>query len=113
VSEPGKSRYPGNKTGEVIMIARAFAVTLALGLGLTAGPVEAAMTAEQVKKLVEEQSRGKVLKIAPLEMTTLKAFAVTVMNAGGNANHAFQVYTVIIDAETGTIVPEQRLQRHY
>jgi uncharacterized membrane protein YkoI len=86
---------------------------LIVALALLAPPAEAAMTADQVKKQIEEQSRGKVLKIEPVDVGTLKAFAVTVMNAGGNVNHAFQVYTVIVDAETGTIVPEQRLHRHY
>jgi hypothetical protein len=81
--------------------------------GLIASPVMAAMTADQIKKQVESVSGGKVLKIVPREIGTHKAYAVTIMNSGGNTNSAFQVYTVIVDAENGTIVPDYRLNRHY
>jgi len=88
------------------------AATLA-GVGLAALPGAAAMTADQIKKQIESASGGKVLKIEPREVGTLKAYAVTIMNPGGNSNSAFQVYTVIVDAENGTLVPEHRLNRHY
>jgi len=91
----------------------AAAMAALIAAGILAAPATAAMTADQIKKQVESSSGGKVLKIEPREVGTLKAYAVTIMNAGGNANHAFQVYTVIVDAENGTIVPEHRLNLHY
>lgn len=89
------------------------AATALTAVGIAALPSAAAMTADQIKKQVESVSGGKVLKIEPREVGTLKAYAVTIMNPGGNTNSAFQVYTVIVDAENGTIVPEHRLDRHY
>jgi uncharacterized membrane protein YkoI len=89
------------------------AATALTAVGIAALPSAAAMTADQIKKQVESVSGGKVLKIEPREVGTLKGYAVTIMNPGGNTNSAFQVYTVIVDAENGTIVPEHRLDRHY
>jgi hypothetical protein len=89
------------------------AAAAVVGVGLAALPGAAAMTADQIKKQIETSSGGKVLKIVPREVGTLKAYAVTIMNPGGNSNSAFQIYTVIVDAETGTLVPEFRLNRHY
>lgn len=86
----------------------AFAAT-----GLAAFAAGAAMTADQIRQQVERESGGKVIKIEPRKYGTLEAFAVTVMNPGGNDNGAFQVYTVIVNAETGTTVPEKRQTQHY
>jgi hypothetical protein len=97
------------------------AAILASGVGLAAfAAVElaafaagAAMTADQIRQQVERESGGKVIKIEPRKYGALEAFAVTVMNPGGNDNGAFQVYTVIVNAETGTTVPEHRQSQHY
>jgi hypothetical protein len=82
-------------------------------LGLAAFDAGAAMTADQVRQQVERDSGGKVIKIEPRKFGTLEVFAVTVMNPGGLSNAAFQVCTVIINAENGTIVPEARQTQHY
>jgi hypothetical protein len=89
------------------------AAALAAAIGLTAFAANAAMTADQVRRQVEQESGGKVIKIEPRKFGALEAFAVTVMNPGGNDNAAFQVYTVVVSAENGTIVPEDRQTRHY
>jgi hypothetical protein len=89
------------------------AAVLAAGVGLAAFAGLAAMTADQIRQQVERESGGKVVKIEPRKYGTLDAFAVTVMNPGGNDNAAFQVYTVIVNAENGTLVPEQRQAQHY
>jgi len=89
------------------------AAILAATIGLAGVEAEAAMSANEVRRQVEQASGGKVIKIEPRKYGDLAAFAVTVMNAGGNDNGAFQVYTVIINAENGTIVPEQRQTQHY
>ena len=82
-----------------------------LGAVLCAGNASAAMTADQVRRQVEQVSGDKVIKIEPRQYDTLKAFAVTVMGSGGNRNGAFEVYTVIIDSENGMPVPAYRLPR--
>ena len=89
------------------------AAVLAAGMGLAATAATAAMTAEQIRQQVERESGGKVIKIEPRKYGSLEAFAVTVMNPGGNDNAGFQVYTVIINAENGTPVSEQRQNQHY
>jgi hypothetical protein len=82
-------------------------------MGLTAFAAGAAMTVDQIRQQVERESGGKVIKIEPRKYGTLEAFAVTVLNPGGNDNGAFQVYTVIVNAENGTTVPEHRQTQHY
>ena len=89
------------------------AAVLAAGVGLAAFAGMAAMTADQVRQQVEQESGGKVIKVEPRKFGSLDAFAVTVMNPGGNDNAAFQVYTVIVNAENGTPIPEQRQTQHY
>lgn len=89
------------------------AAALAAAAGLTAFAADAAMTADQVRQQIERESGGKVVKIEPRKFGMLEAFAVTVMNPGGNDNGAFQVYTIIVSADNGTIVPEARQIRHY
>lgn len=89
------------------------AAVLAAGVWLAAFAGMAAMTADQIRQQVERESGGKVIKIEPRKYGALDAFAVTVMNPGGNDNGAFQVYTVIVNAENGTLVSEQRQTQHY
>ena len=89
------------------------AAVLAIFVGLAATAAMAAMTADQVRQQVEQESGGKVIKIEPRKYGALEAFAVTIMNPGGNSNAAFQVYTVIINAENGTPISEQRQSQHY
>ena len=81
--------------------------------GLAAFAAGAAMTADQIRQQIERESGGKVIKIEPRKFGALDAFAVTILNSGGNDNAAFQVYTVIVSAENGTIVPEHRQDQHY
>ncbi|MSP80956.1 MAG: hypothetical protein EXR02_07855 [Rhodospirillales bacterium] len=89
------------------------AAILAAGAGLATTAAMAAMTADQVRQQIERESGGKVIKIEPRKYGSLEAFAVTVMNPGGNNNAGFQVYTVIVNAENGTLVSEQRQRQHY
>ncbi|MCC7016546.1 MAG: hypothetical protein IT564_05025 [Rhodospirillales bacterium] len=89
------------------------AAVLAAGVGLAAFAAAAAMTADQIRQQIERESGGQVIKIESRKYGTLEAFAVTVMNPGGNDNGAFQIYTVIVNAENGTTVPEQRQTQHY
>ncbi len=78
-------------------MAVVFGATLALG----ATPTGAALSADQVKRQVETRYGVEVLRIKPMTEQGRSAFAVTIMNPGGAFNEAFQVNTIVIDAETG------------
>lgn len=89
------------------MVSRPVLVAAAAGaIAFAAVPAQAVMTEAQVKSLVETQTGGKILNVAPTTVRGQSAFAVKVMNPGGNDNGAFQVFTVLIDAGTGTVLPE-------
>ncbi len=85
-------------------MAVVFGATLALG----AGPVGAAPSVDQVKQQVETRYGVKVLRIKPMTEQGRSAFAVTIMNPGGAFNEAFQVNTIVIDAETGRPIIQYR-----
>lgn len=87
------------------------AAVVAAVVGSLAFAAVAAMTADQVRRQVEQESGGKVIKIEPRKVDQISAFAVTIMNPGGNDNGAFQVYTVVVNAENGTLVPEHLQSR--
>ncbi len=84
-------------------LAVVFGATLALG-ATPAG----ALSADQVKRQVETRYGVKVLRIKPMTEQGRSAFAVTIMNPGGDFNEAFQVNTIVIDAETGRPIIQYR-----
>ena len=86
-----------------VALAVVFGATLALG----AAPA-AALSADQVRRQVETRYNVKVLRIKPMTEQGRSAFAVTVMNPGGDFNEAFQVNTIVIDAETGRPIVQYR-----
>jgi hypothetical protein len=71
-------------------------------------PAIAAMTADQVKAKIAKDFGVKVLKVRPGKVDSRKVYLVTMMNRGGDFNEAFQVNTIIVDAETGQLVPRFR-----
>jgi hypothetical protein len=85
-------------------MAVVFGATLILG----AAPAGAALSADQAKRQVETRYGVKVLRIKPMTEQGRSAFALTVMNPGGAFNEAFQVNTIIIDAETGRAIIQYR-----
>ncbi len=85
-------------------MAVVFGATLALG----AAPAGAVLSADQVKRQVETRYGVKVLRIKPMTEPGRSAFAVTIMNPGGAFNEAFQVNTIVIDAETGQPIIQYR-----
>ncbi len=83
------------------------AVVFGAMFALGASPA-AALSADQVKRQVETQYGVKVLRIKPMTEQGRSAFAVTIMNPGGAFNEAFQVNTIVIDAETGRPIVQYR-----
>ncbi len=77
-------------------MAVVFGATLALG----ATPA-VALSADQVKRQVEARYGVTVLRIEAVTEQGRSAYAVTIMNPGGDFNEAFQVNTIVIDAESG------------
>ena len=56
-----------------------------------------------------EKSRGvKVLKLQETMVEGRTAYIVTVMNPSGESNSAFQVERILVDAETGAVLPTLR-----
>ena len=84
------------------------AVVFGAMLALGASPTAAALSADQVKRQVETRYGVKVLRIKPMTEQGRSAFAVTIMNPGGAFNEAFQVNTIVIDAETGRPIIQYR-----
>ncbi|MEE8516647.1 MAG: PepSY domain-containing protein [Alphaproteobacteria bacterium] len=85
----------------------AITATVVAGLAMPA-PALAAVSADQVKAKVAKAFGVKVLKVRPAKADGRKVFVVTVMNPGGDFNEAFQVSTIVVDAETGKLVSGYR-----
>jgi hypothetical protein len=82
----------------------AFAAILAAG----AQPGHAAMSADQIKRQVEGAFGVRVLKVSPMQDAGVAAFAVVIMNAGGDFNEAWQVNTIVVDAASGKLIRQFR-----
>ncbi len=67
--------------------------------------VEARMGKSEAAAAVEKAYPVKVLRIRSIKMDGKVAYAVTVMNAGGDFNEAYQVTTLIVDPDTGRLMP--------
>ena len=78
------------------------------GLANLSAPAAAAMSNDEVKAEVEKAYGVTVLRMKEAEFSGKPALAVTVMNKGGNDNRAFQVNTLLIDPDTGRLVPVYR-----
>ncbi len=85
----------------------AAAVLLSAALAFPS-PAIAAMSANQVKAKIAKEFGVKVLTVRPGKADGRKVYVVTMMNPGGDFNEAFQVNTIIVDAETGKLVPRFR-----
>lgn len=68
----------------------------------------AAMSEQEVWAAVERDYGVQVLRIRPDTDDGRNVFLVTVMNPPGDFNEAFQVNTLMVDAETGQLVLQYR-----
>jgi len=78
--------------------------TLALAFGGGAAAAEV-KTADQIKAEIAKTYDVQVLRIRAVEYEGQPAYAVTVMNPGGNFNEAFQVSYLLVDATSGKLIP--------
>ena len=99
-----KINYLPNLTSSAVIILAGFALLAFVQ------SVEAAMTKGQVKAATEKTYDVRVLKINPDKKDGKDVFIVKVMYNGGNWNTAFQVNTIVIDANTGKRVSQFRHQ---
>ncbi len=85
--------------------ARAWLAALVVGAALLlAGPAWAALSADQVAAAITEAYGVSVLKIVAAEDEGRTVYWVTIMNPGGDFDEAFQVNTLLVDADTGKLV---------
>ena len=84
------------------------AVLLGAAIVGASAVAQAAMTKDQVVQKIEKAFNVKVLRVEPTTEDGKALFAVTVIGAGGNWNHAFQVNTIAVDAATGEPVLQYR-----
>ncbi len=59
------------------------------------------MSADQVAAAIAEAYGVSVLKVVAAEDEGRTVYRVTIMNPGGDFDEAFQVNTLIVDADTG------------
>lgn len=64
------------------------------------------LTADGVSTRVAERYHVTVLRATPTTVGDRPAYRVVVMNPGGDDNGAFKVTTLVVDAETGMLVPQ-------
>jgi hypothetical protein len=85
-------------------------ILLALAAPALAAPAAPAETlsAERAAETVAQRYGVQVLRVTPVEVDGAPAYAVVVMNPGGNFNEAFQVNTLVVDPETGDLVSQFR-----
>ncbi len=77
-------------------------------VALLAGGTRAEVTEAQVKRSLEAAYNVTVLRIRQVDHEGQPAFVVTMMNSGGNFNEAFQVNTVLVDADSGKLISQFR-----
>lgn len=92
------------RAGRVIATAGLFCALLA--------PIPAgaqALSADQVARQVAAEYDVEVLRVLATEGPEGgAAYAVTVMLPGGSRNNAFQVTTVLVDGDSGELIPQFR-----
>ncbi len=83
-------------------------VVAAIGLG--ADPASAQrLTAEAAARQVAETYGVEALRVREMRQEDGSlAYAVTVMTPGGDSNNAFAVTTLLVDAQTGALIPQFR-----
>jgi hypothetical protein len=79
------------------------------GALLVAGAAQA-MSADEVKQRLEKAYPVQVLKVEPTDIDGRPGFAVRVMNKDTRGNGGFGVTTLMVDGDSGQLVPAFRHQ---
>jgi len=89
----------------------ALAASVAIVAALAAAPsawAQGVKSAEEISAAVAQEFGVEVLRIVAADADGRPAYRVTVMNPGGDSDGAFQVTTLVVDAETGGLIPQFR-----
>ncbi len=87
------------------MPVRSWLAAVVVGGGiLLAAPAWAAMSADEDAAAIAEAYGVTVLRVVAVEKDGRPVFRVTIMNPGGDFDEAFQVNTLLVDADTGKLV---------
>ena len=87
------------------MSARFWLAALVVGGGISlAAPAWAAMSADEVAAAIAEAYGVTVLRVVPAKDDGRSVYRLTIMNPGGDFDEAFQVNTLLVDADTGKLV---------
>jgi hypothetical protein len=65
-----------------------------------------ALSPEAVAGTVAQRFGVTVLRVAPIERDGKHLYSVVVMNPGGNFNEAFKATILVVDPDTGELVPQ-------
>jgi hypothetical protein len=85
-----------------------FLVLFLFAVQTGAAPAGAEMSETEISKAVAEAYGVTVLRVVPSKDDGRRVYLVTVMNPGGDFNEAFQVNTIVVDAESGDKVSQFR-----
>jgi hypothetical protein len=88
------------------MIRAPHGVLVALALWLAAANPALAVSPEAVAGAVAQRFGVTVLRVMPIERDGKSLYSVVVMNPGGNFNEAFKATTLVVDPDTGELVPQ-------
>ena len=88
-----------------MMPVRSWLAAVVVSAGsLFAAPAGAAMSADEVSAAIAAAYGVTVLRVVATEEDGRSVFRVTIMNPGGDFDEAFQVNTLLVDADTGKLV---------
>src|SRR5439155_21051043 len=90
------------RRGARLTIAASFAIA-----GFAANPV-LAPSPEAVGGAIAQRFGVTVLRVLPIERDGKPLYSVVVMNPGGNFNEAFKATTLVVDPDTGELMPQFR-----
>jgi hypothetical protein len=87
-------------------ITQTVALLLVASAWLGAADAAESPGVDKISAGIAERYNVTVLRATPTTVGDRPAFAVVVMNPGGDDNGAFKVTTLIVDAETGALVSQ-------
>ena len=81
---------------------------IVVAVWLAAANPALALSPEAVASAVAQRFGVTVLRVTPIERGGKSLYSVVVMNPGGNFNEAFKATTLVVDPDTGELVPQFR-----
>jgi hypothetical protein len=87
-------------------ITQTLALLLVVSAGLGAADAAEPPSADKIAAGIAKRYNVTVLHTTPTTIGDWLAYRVVVMNPGGDDNGAFKVTTLVVDAETGMLMPQ-------